>query len=453
LSYASTTGNFRIALGGDCMPTRRLSVYDEPEYAALVSEFRDADAGFVNLETVVRHEDEGTPGIGKGTPMTTPPALLADLQWFGINLVGCANNHAYDHGEGGLLATIKHLEAAGLVHAGSGKNLAYARMPGYVDTRAGRVGLVALSATFSPWTAAGAQRGDAQGRPGINPLGSRTSFRVDGTAFEALQRTSRELGFDKQRARNRTHFYSASEAPPERAEELALFGQHFIKGDDFAGTSVASAEDVAGNLRAISEARRMADWVVVSVHSHEFAQRSVAQAENRVALSEPADFIPEFARAAIDAGADVVVGHGSHTPLGIEIYKGRPIFYSLGNFVFENETVQTFPADAYTRFGLGQDATPADFLDERSANGKKGHVAQAGFWESVAVTCQFSDHRLTRIRLLPLDLGHGKSRSERGRPILAGPEMAARVLDRVDRLSQPYGVRVRTEGTTGFIDA
>jgi poly-gamma-glutamate capsule biosynthesis protein CapA/YwtB (metallophosphatase superfamily) len=453
LSYASTTGNFRIALAGDCMPTRRLGVYDEPEYTALVSAFRDADAGFVNLETVVRHEDEGTPGIGKGTPMTTPPALLADLQWFGINMVGCANNHAYDHGEGGLLATIKHLDAAGLVHAGSGKNLAYARMPGYVDTRAGRVGLVALSATFSPWTAAGAQRGDAQGRPGINPLGSRTSFRVDGAAFEALQRTSRELGFDKQRARNRTHFYSASEAPPERAEELDLFGQRFTKGDDFGGTSVASAEDVAGNLRAISEARRMADWVVVSVHSHEFAQRSVAQAENRVALSEPADFIPEFARAAIDAGADVVVGHGSHTPLGIEIYKGRPIFYSLGNFVFENETVQTFPADAYTRFGLGQDATPADFLDERSANGKKGHVAQAGFWESVAVTCQFSDHRLTQIRLLPLDLGHGKSRSERGRPILAGPEMAARVLDRVDRLSQPYGVRVRTEGATGYIDA
>ena len=52
----------------------------------------------------------------------------------------------------------------------------------------------------------------------------------------------------------------------------------------------------------------------------------------------PADFIPIFARAVIDAGADVFVGHGPHVLRGIEIYKGKPIFYSLSNFIFQNET-------------------------------------------------------------------------------------------------------------------
>jgi len=452
VSYASSSGDIRIALAGDCMPTRRLSVYDEPAYTALVAAFRDADAGFVNLETVVRNEDEGSPAMGQGTPMTTPPALLEDLKWMGVSLVSCANNHAFDHGEGGLLATLRHLDAAGIVHAGTGRNLAAARRPAYCDTRAGRVALVAVTATFKPYTRAGAQRGDMHGRPGVNPLGSRTTYRVDGAAFDELRRTSRELGFDRVRARNRNHFYSATEAPPERAEELELFGQHFVRGADFGATSIGAADDFDGNLRSIREAKRQADWVIVSVHSHEFAQRNVAQAENRVALTEPADFVPAFARAAVEAGADIVAGHGSHTPLGIEIYRGRPILYSLGNFVFENDTLEAVPADAYARFGLDADATPADFLDERSGGGTKGHGAQAGFWESVAVTCRFAGRELAEIRLLPLDLGFGRPRSERGRPLLAGAEVAGRVIERIERLSRPFGVTVRKDGASGIVE-
>ncbi len=138
MRYASEQGNFTAALAGDCMLTRRLSVYDEPEYLGLVDIFRKADAGFVNLEGVVRTPDEGTPGITQGTYMTVAPKLLEDLKWFGVNLVCCANNHAFDYGEGGLLATMRHLDAAGIAHAGSGQNLAEARMPGYLETKNGQ---------------------------------------------------------------------------------------------------------------------------------------------------------------------------------------------------------------------------------------------------------------------------------------------------------------------------
>ncbi len=344
MTYASEAGDFSIALGGDCMLTRRLAVYDEPAFLRLRQVFRDSDAGFVNLETVVRQGHEGVPGITRGTYMTTPPALLDDLKWFGINMVACANNHAYDYGEAGLLATMTHLDAAGIVHAGSGRNLAQARNPAYLETRNGRVALVAVTATYRPWNIASAQRPDSAGRPGVNPFASSTAYTVDAATFAALKHMSYALGFEQTRARNRGHFYNEREAPPERAEEMELFGQRILRGEGFAAASTGDAADIAGNLRAIAEARRQADWVIVSFHSHDFAQSSLLSAKTRTDLHQPADFIPAFARAAIDAGADMFAGHGSHTPLGIEIYKDRPIFYSLGSLVLENETVGVFPA-------------------------------------------------------------------------------------------------------------
>jgi len=140
--YESETGDFTLALGGDFMLTQRIRVYQEPGYLTIVEAMRNADAAFVNLETTVRRWDEGTPTITSGTPMTTVPELLDELNWLGIDIVSCANNHAYDYGENGVLATLRHLDAAGIPHAGSGRNLAEARMPAYVETKRGRVALV-----------------------------------------------------------------------------------------------------------------------------------------------------------------------------------------------------------------------------------------------------------------------------------------------------------------------
>jgi poly-gamma-glutamate capsule biosynthesis protein CapA/YwtB (metallophosphatase superfamily) len=451
MSYGAEGSCCRITLAGDCMPTRRISIYDDPNFLALAEIFRTADVGFVNLETVVRRSDEGAPGIQHGTYMTTSPELLEELKWFGINLVSCANNHAFDYGEGGVLATIKHLDAAGLAHAGSGRNLADARMPGYLDTQAGRVALLSTTATFSPWHRAGDQRPDVSGRPGISCLGSKKAYRLDRETFHAFARASRELGFDQTRSRNRGHFYSEAEAPPEREGRLDAFGQTFELADSFGAISKLAEQDVADILRWVREARRQADWVIFSYHSHEFSHDSMARAKVRTELDEPAEFVPDLARAIIDAGADVFVGHGSHTPLGIEIYKGKPIFYSLGNFVFQNETVPSFPADAYARFNLGPDATPADFLDVRTANGKKGHVAHAGFWENIVATVHFDEGRLKEVAIHPIEQGFGRSRSQRGRPVLANAEIGASIIERIGKLSARYGTKVQRRDHVGII--
>lgn len=139
--------------------------------------------------------------------------------------------------------------------------------------------------------------------------------------------------------------------------------------------------------------------------------------------------------------------------MGIEIYKGRPIFYSVGNFIFQNETVGFFPADAYERFDLDLRATPSDFLDARTAGGKKGHPAERAYWENMFAVCEFAAGKLQEIKIYPIDQGFGRPRSQRGRPVLAEGEVAERVLARVARLSARYGTRVSVRDGIGAIEA
>jgi poly-gamma-glutamate capsule biosynthesis protein CapA/YwtB (metallophosphatase superfamily) len=452
VTYQSEKGNFTIALAGDTMLTRKLTPFKEERFLQLREILRGADASFANLEGTVHTWDEGTPGITQGTFMTTDPKLLEDLQWLGINLVCCANNHAFDYGEDGVLANIKHLDAAGLVHAGSGKNLAEARAPGYLDTPNGRVALVAATATFRQWNQAGEQRPDLRGRPGINPLGFQTTHYVDGAAFEQLQRISRELGFEKSTERARKHFYSDKELANANSTELSLLGNRYVMGEGFSIATEVNQRDLQDNLRWIGEARRQADWVVVSVHCHEFGGPSLLTASSRAELEECADFVEKFAHQAIDAGADILVSHGPHFPLGIEIYKGKPIFYSVGNLVFQNETVGFFPADAYERFDLDLKATPSDFLDARTNGGKKGHPSDPAYWENMFAVCDFSSNKLNEIRIHPIDQGFGRPRPQRGRPVLADGEVANRVIERVTKLSQRYGTEIVNRSNVGVIE-
>ncbi len=452
MTYESEKGNFTIALAGDTMLTRKLTPFKEAGFLKLREILHHADAGFANLEGTVHNWDEGTPGITQGTFMTTDPKLLEDLQWLGINLVSCANNHAFDYGEDGVLANLKHLDSAGMAHAGTGKNLAEARAPGYLDTPNGRVALVAATATFRPWNQAGEQRPDLRGRPGINPLGFNTTYSVDAAAFEQLKRISQGLGFEKSNERARKHFYSDKEIGDGKAAELTLLGNRYVPGEGFAIATEANQRDLQDNLRWIREARRQADWLVVSAHCHEFGGASLLTAATRAELEETADFVTKFAHQAIDEGADIFVGHGSHFPMGVEIYKGKPIFYSVGNFVFQNETVGFFPADAYERFDLDLKATPSDFLDARTNGGKKGHPSDPAYWENMFAVCEFSNNKLKEIRIHPIDQGFGRPRPQRGRPVLAEGDVADRVIERVIRLSKRYGTKVVNRSGIGVIE-
>ena len=138
--YEAESGDLTLVASGDCMITRKLSVFREPSFVSLVDMFRKADVGYTNLEMLM-HDFEHSPGSAGGTFTGSDPRNLEELKWAGINLVSTANNHAYDFCENGVLTNIRYLDEARMFHAGTGRNLADATAPTYMDTPKGRVSL------------------------------------------------------------------------------------------------------------------------------------------------------------------------------------------------------------------------------------------------------------------------------------------------------------------------
>jgi poly-gamma-glutamate synthesis protein (capsule biosynthesis protein) len=191
--------------------------------------------------------------------------------------------------------------------------------------------------------------------------------------------------------------------------------------------------DLAENLASIREGKKHCNFLLATIHTHEPGNWS----------QQPPDFLIDLAHQSIDAGADEFAGHGPHQLRGIEIYKGKPIFYSLGNFIFENETMQFQPAESFDSLNLPSDATAADYFDARSHNDTRGFPVEKAVWESVIAQVSFNaDHSLGSITLIPISLGFQESRSERGRPRLAYGDQAKQLIDTVAKLSAPYGTNV-----------
>lgn len=418
-----------LAATGDSLITQHLSVFREPAFLKMVDLIKDADVRFTNLEMLLNNFEGYPAAESGGTWVSAHPSMLQELQRMGFNLYAWANNHTLDWGEGGLLATLRTLEEAGVAHAGVGMNLAEARRPAYLELEQGRVALVSMCSSFADFGRAGDSRPDCQGRPGLNPLRMQTSIQVDEQTLALLQRINDELTLDaKDQLRMKLGMLK-----PQEAGTLKFGNLKFVTGEQKGVRTTVNQADAEGNIRAIRDARRQADWVVVSIHSHEVAEGD---------LEVPAEFMEAYSRRCIDEGADIVIGHGAHVLQGIEIYKGKPIFYGLGNFVFQNETVRHQPADFYERVGLGPSATPADVFDARTESGAKGFPSKDYYWESVFPYVTWEDGSVTEIRLYPIDLGFGKPRAVRGRPMLAGEALGRKIIKRLERMSTPYGTRI-----------
>ncbi|MBI4191212.1 MAG: CapA family protein [Betaproteobacteria bacterium] len=455
--YESESNDIQIACTGESLISRGLSKFREERFLRMVQMLRDADVAFTNAECLF-HNYEDHPntvaggGSATGTYMASHPRNIKELQWAGIDVVACANNHGSDYGEGGVLTNIKYLDEAGMPHAGSGRNMADARSPVYLDTPKGRVALIAAADWGPrgrggfPWpfpmgVMAGEQSSYSKGRPGYNLIRQRSVFTIDREAFDALRRLSKKLGFEEEKA-GRHSLWGPLERDQDTDTVFHFMDTKFVLGDRFSLSTIANRDDVEANLKWVRDARRMADWVLVSFHNHGASPSP----------DEPSEHAKLFARACIEAGADVFIGHGPHQDRGIEIYQGKPIFHSLGDFILQNDTVQWAPYDAMTRLGLGWDNTPADFYDARAGNGTRGRGNPRN-WESAVAMVSFKGGRLKEVRLHPVDLGMDSPRGQRGRPLLAEPggEVNNRVLEKFQQMSKPFGTEIKIEDGVGVI--
>ncbi len=413
-----------VAATGDSLITRRVAHSQAAEFRALVDLIHGADVRFTNLEAPL-HDFCGHPQAGnKGTYVAGHPSLIGDLTTIGVNLYAAANNHSMDWGEGGLSGTMATLDRAGVVYAGIGRHLQEARSPRYLEVEGGRVALIAAVSTFAPYAPAGEQRPDCQGRPGVNPLRFEETIAFPPELLDELTRVYRQIGLGALR----DFHLSLGIEHPDPPGTVTLFERKFRAGAPGASTRPHAA-DLAGHLTWTRDARRQADWVAVSLHAHETLAADQEQ---------PAEFITAFCRESVDAGADIVLGHGPHQIRGVEVYRGKPILYGLGNFIFQYETVRVQPADYYDRLALPEKSTPADAFDARAIRG--GFPAHALYWESVVAVCRFKGGDLADFRLYPITLGHGRPRSQRGTPVLAGEAAGRAIIDRMARLSP--GVRI-----------
>ena len=436
--YADARGDIALALAGDAIITRALKVFDEPDFLALRELITGATAAFANLEMLFHDygEDVIPASQSGGTYLGADPERAKDLAWMGFDGVSRANNHTMDYLAGGMEGTTRAVAAAGLIQAGVGENLARARAPAYLETRDGRIAFISVSTSFADHMRAGPARKDLKGRPGLNPLRYTTTYTVPAARLAEL----REL-----RSRLRL---GGSEA----ADRVQIFGNTFKAGSDYAVDSDPNPQDLAEIVAQITDAKRQANWVIVSSHSHEGgAIRDV-----------PAPFVEKWARAAIDAGADVWLGHGPHVLRGVEVYKGKPIFYSLGDFIMEYETPPFQPAENYQRYDLPDATLPGEFYDYRETQvgyfsqnqpcsmSRDGLSCQLA-WEGAVPIVTFRNGRLEEIRIHPVTLGFGLPRAQRGRPMLARGEGARKIIGDVQRLSKAYGTTVELVDGVGVI--
>jgi poly-gamma-glutamate synthesis protein (capsule biosynthesis protein) len=432
------TKRIAVTATGDSLITRRLPHYPDDPFTRMVGLIQSADVAFTNMEMVLSRY-AGTPVVESGgINLSADPAVAQDLQRIGFNLTAFANNHTLNYGEQGALDTLRALAEMGFVCAGAGRHLAEARMPAFLETTAGRIGLVACGSTFAPGQRAGAQRAEVQGRPGLNPQRFDTLYVVDQAHLDAIRRIAERTGAEAQRQRR---VWMGFGAPPKREGEFIFADRSFIVGPEFRIKTEAHQQDLAGNLRSVRQARDMSDLVLVSIHAHE-------QGEERW---HPADFLVEFAHACIDAGADMIIGHGPHLLRGLELYKGKPVFYSLGNFIFQHEYLERVPADDYETLRIDPECPPAEVFRQLSKNDSQSFPAERHYWESVLPLCVFEGRELREILLYPLSLGFGQAWPDRGTPRLADPAAADVVLRWMAELSASYGTRITIDEGVGQV--
>jgi poly-gamma-glutamate synthesis protein (capsule biosynthesis protein) len=351
----------------------------------------------------------------------------------GINLVNHANNHTFDGGVNGMISTDKALDAAGIVHAGTGRNLQEARGAQFLNTAKGRVGLIGMfsvddSSNYGPAysrTEATARNGNLGGAPGLNPLHLTTYHVVSPEQLQSLKQIAAAAYHEGARAAR-----AAPGAGPERAK---FFDEWFEAGKDVGALhyeiNPADEKDILASVR---NGKIYSDFMIVTIHAHQstsFDSQGVGGVEH-----EPTDFLVKLAHDSVDNGADMFIAHGMHALHGIEIYKGKPVFYGLSNFVFQFSI----------QFGRGYDV----FANEKGMSGFEAEPSQV----SILTTTHFEHGKLTEIRLYPADLG-GASRpiSQVGIPLTPSPQKAQAILQALQDYSRPYGTKIVIENGVGVI--
>lgn len=435
--------HFELAATGDAMISRELQPYKgvTERFDKLYSLLDEPDATMTNLEVLIHEYQEGVyPTRSPGTYMGAPPKVLDELTALGINLFTAATNHSFDWGHGGILSTLDALDARRLTHAGLGRNLFEARRPAFRDTQGGRVALLSTCTRVPTGGAAKPQSEALQGAPGINPLRITQVHQLTADQMRELEAISEALNIEdiKQKWKDRGMYGTRDWLNEDYFHFKNMKFREVEDPDDVGIYYDVNEDDKAAVIEWIEEADRMSDWVVMGIHSH-------AGPLGYSNTQSTPEFMQQFARQCIDAGADTFICTGPHKLRGIEIYDDSPIFYSLGNFVDQRESFKRFPPEIYHRHDIYDYTKPSKVFDGRwtDADGNdRGDLIDPKWWETVIPVCSFDDTGLTQLVLYPVSLQQEIGRPHRGTPVLATDDHATTILDDMKGLSDKFGTTI-----------
>jgi poly-gamma-glutamate capsule biosynthesis protein CapA/YwtB (metallophosphatase superfamily) len=353
-----------------------------PAAVPVIQGLLKGDVVFTNFEAAVAEKGET---VHEGRGFLAPPEALDALTTFGFNLLALSGNHAFDLKVTGIQNTIREANNRKIAHAGTGNNLAEAAAPGYLHTPKGTIALIgSASGLITPGGSATADR------PGVNEL------RIEAGDME-------------------------NEATVDLPGAPANTPNH---GD---------SERILASIR---DARRHADLVIVYEHNHVFGNHSFTTifTEGLQERLAPNDWLRKWTHAEVDAGADIIVMHGAPLLHGVEIYHGKPIFYDLGNFIYNLPPWLTYIHE------------PMNF-------------------ESAVAYLQFQGKQLQSISFRPIVLNYlGEGQPDvhneyannqfidtRGLPSPATGARAGYILQRLADASKPFGTTVEIKGDTAEI--
>lgn len=248
---------------------------ENPEsiFASVAPTISEADIAFCQVEAV--YAENGSPQVhtmGRVKAQPKNPKNIAALKYAGFDLISLAGNHCLDFGYDAFFEAIERLTKNGFTVIGVGKNLAEARRPYVTERKGNRVAFLAYNSIVPGGFAAGPDK------PGCAPVRAST-------------------------------LYEPTEYQPGAPCRILTF---------------ANSDDLDAMRSDIEKTRGLADVVIVSLHAGFHHVPAVIPMYHK-----------EISRAAVDAGADLVLGHHAHILKGIEVYKGKAIFYGLGNFAFD----------------------------------------------------------------------------------------------------------------------